>query len=89
MELHNDDQLLKTMLNNEAYYPRLVKEIKENGFPHELLMISYKFGKTSQTLRPKLVYQLIYILSRQQMQKEIPEDNSLGDIRGGTSEDRP
>lgn len=43
-ELHNDAQLLKTILNAGACYPRLMKEnkLKNDGIPQRLLSFSYK-----------------------------------------------
>lgn len=40
MDLHRDDQLLKSMLITEAYFPKIIKKIEDGGIPLELLMIS-------------------------------------------------
>lgn len=41
MEHHNDDQLLKKMVNFEACYHKLMKdiEVKDDGFSHRILKI--------------------------------------------------
>lgn len=40
MDLHRDDQLLKSMLITEACFPKIVKKIEDGGIPLELLVIS-------------------------------------------------